>query len=301
MLAKRHFRTWTPCHGGRVFLFTGLTALSIGLASASDFYLDNGQIRLGVRTDSGACVDYLATSETAPNVINSFDRGRFVQQSYYGGADGAYWAGMPWSWNPVQGGSANGSPSTLLAFTYTQTNIYAKTMPRRWDTGGNAPAVTMEEWIELPGNYAHIHYRMTYTGADQPANDQELPAVFVDANLSTLMYYSGTAPWTNGKLERMAPPGRNAYTTINENWAAYVGPNNSGMGVYVPGTERMTFYRVPGRNAGPSGDGCSYLAPLRRMAITHDFVFDYDVYLTLGTTDEIRAVFNGIRLASGGG
>jgi hypothetical protein len=295
MFAQRRFSPSLPRHFGRAVLLTIFLALGATAARAADSYIDNGVITLGVRTDSGAVIDYFAPSKTGPNVVNSFDRGRFIQQSYYGDADGSTWAGKPWRWNPVQGGSANGTPSTLLSFSNNGRSLYASTRPRRWSTGADAPSVTMEEWIELVGKYAHVHYKMSYTGlTGQHAMNQELPAVFVDANLNTMVYYKGNAPWTGGALTRVAPPPSNAYDFIPENWAAYVNPNNWGLGVYVPEAHQMTFYRVPGKNAGPSGDGCSYVAPIATFAIPPGFSYEYDVYLTLGSAEQIRATFAGI-------
>lgn len=51
-------------------------------------YLDNGQIRLGVKTASGGGIGYLSVAGSARNLLNHFDRGRLVQQSYYGNPDG---------------------------------------------------------------------------------------------------------------------------------------------------------------------------------------------------------------------
>jgi hypothetical protein len=299
MLATRPITTSLPRRLGRGFFFTAWLAALPALASASESYLDNGRLRIGVRTDSGACIGWVSSSVTGQNVINTFDFGRFIQQSYYGDHDGVTWAGKEWSWNPVQGGSFNGLPSTLLAFTNTGALIYAKTMPKRWDTGADAPAVAMEEWITLNNACGHIHFRMTYQGTmDQPLRDQEMPAVFVDANLNTLVTYNGTAPWTNGKLSRMVPPATSTRGPITENWAAYVGPSNWGFGVYVPGVDRITCYRYAGVQAGPPGDACSYFAPLKQIAITRGLVVNYDVYLTLGSVDQIRSTFAAIHGAA---
>ena len=81
---------------------------------------------------------------------------------------------------------------------------------------------------------------------------------------------------------------------ITENWAAYIGRSNWGLGVYVPGIDRLTYYRIHGSHAGSSGDACSYLAPIKTMAITSGTVVDYDVYMTLGTPEQIRATFAAI-------
>jgi hypothetical protein len=294
MLAKCRFALWSALRLHPLLFSILVCCLSCGIASATESFLSNGQITLGVRADSGACIDYFSRTAPAQNVINSYDRGRFIQQSYYGDLDGSSWMDQPWSWNPIQGGSANGQPSTLLEFANMATVIYAKTMPKRWSTGADAPHVTMEEAIELSGNYAHVHYRMIYTGSmSQDPRDQELPAVFVDRNLGTLVYYKGQAPWTGAPLTRIIPADRNGYDRIDENWAAYLNAAGWGVGVYVPGVDRITFYLHNGKT-GPGGDGCSYFAPIATFPVTMGLVFEYHVYLTLGTADQIRQTFQGI-------
>jgi hypothetical protein len=57
----------------------------------------------------------------------------------------------------------------------------------------------------------------------------------------------------------------------------------------------LTFYRVPGAHAGLAGDGCSYFAPIAKMAITRGKTVEYDVFVTIGTPDQIRQTFADIR------
>ena len=81
-----------------------------------------------------------------------------------------------------------------------------------------------------------------------------------------------------------------------ECWAAYVDAAGFGAGAYVPQAMRLTCYRY--------GDGredhgsCSYFAPLTRFPITPGTRFDYEVVLTLGTVDEIRARFEAVHRES---
>jgi hypothetical protein len=77
---------------------------------------------------------------------------------------------------------------------------------------------------------------------------------------------------------------------LAENWAGFVGADGRGVGVCFPGTTMITTYRYAGPE-GPAGMGCSYFAPLRTMAITPGLVFEYEVYLTIGTAEEMRARF----------
>ena len=80
-------------------------------------YLDNGVVRIGIDKSRGACIGYFAESKTRRNLLNNYDEGRFIQQSYYGRPDGSKWNGKPWVYNPVQGGYAKGKSSRLLKFS----------------------------------------------------------------------------------------------------------------------------------------------------------------------------------------
>ena len=71
-------------------------------------FLDNGTIRVGVDKSRGACIGFFGETGTERNVLNHYDHGRFIQQSYYGDPDGSDWNGKPWRYNPIQGGSWRG-------------------------------------------------------------------------------------------------------------------------------------------------------------------------------------------------
>ncbi|NBR84307.1 MAG: hypothetical protein EB141_15815 [Verrucomicrobia bacterium] len=284
--------------GERSFLLLGLRLaiagvfLALSSFAADWLYLDNGQIRLGVDRAAGASIGFFGESATSRNLLNHYDKGRFIQQSYYGAKDGSDWNGKPWRWNPVQGGGWRGEPARTLAFTNTATTLYAKTLPKHWATGADLPTVVMEEWLTLTNREAHLRFRMTYRGAtNHPAAHQELPAVFVDYALTNLVYYQGAAPWTGTSLTRRVPGWPNEYVKqLTENWAAFVDGRDWGLGVCFPGTAEMTCYRAPGK-PGPAGSGCSYLAPIRTLAITNGFTMEYDAFLAIGTVSELRATF----------
>ena len=129
---------------------------------------------------------------------------------------------------------------------------------------------------------------------------QEMPAVFCDYDLGTLVYYSGLRPWTNGALTRVTPKNlsdgaSNQYAYRTEEWSAYVDKNDWGIGVYTPGTAQITYYTFGHGPGGAVKSSCSYFAPIRTLAITKDLELTYDVYLTIGTVDEIRSRFTKLR------
>ena len=258
-------------------------------------YVDNGAIRLGVDLESGGSVFYFSKSVNRRNLLNHFDRGRFIQQSFYGDKDGSYWGEQEWAWNPVQGGDYKGRPAQLADLACTTNTIYCKTIPRHWASGDEITNSVMEQWISLNEEVAHIRYRFSYNGdhSHNPA-DQEMPAVFADYALDRLIFYNGDRPWKNDNMTVVVPGWPNEYYKRTEERSAYVNKENRGLGVYTPGTPDITCYRFKGPS-GPAGSGCSYFAPIRKFAITKDLRLEYDVFITIGKIDEIRERFYEIR------
>lgn len=275
-----------------------LLALGVELfAAEKTYFLDNGKVRIGVRLDAGGSIFHFGPSATKRNLLNHYDLGRFVQQSYYGVRDGSTWAKKDWRWNPVQGGNYTGKPSKIISQKLTKNEIKIQTRPVHWATGASIEDVIMEEHITLDGNVAKIAYRFKYSGTTtHPVHDQEMPAVFADHDLETLVFYEGDQPWTGASLARKSPKFPNEVFGTTESWAAYVDKTNRGLGVYFPQTEKITSYRFPGDGtAGPKGSACSYFAPIRQFAIKPGLDLKYDVYLTWGTVAEIRSRFQTIQ------
>lgn len=262
-------------------------------------YLKNRYIKIGVDKSRGACIGYLSKARSRKNVLNHFDEGRFIQQSYYGQKDGSNWNGNPWVYNPVQGGSWNRTPSKLLELKVDKRKLtlYAKIMPRRWSSGELCPEAIMEQWISLKDKIVKIRFKMTYTGPDQgKPRHQEMPAVFVDGAMKTFVYLK------DGKEHRpkvgiLAENGKPEikglrYGKAEQQWTAYLNKKGWGIGIYTPGTTDFTCYRALGDGkTGPDGSSCSYVAPLKTFALTKGLTVEYDVYLTLGKLSEITKNF----------
>jgi len=266
-----------------------LPAVSINQCATNEWlYLDNGQIRLGVKKTSGCAIGYCSLSASTNNLLNNFDRGRFVQQSYYGDPDGSFWDNKPWRWNPVQGGGWRGGGAKLLELTHDSRRLYAKSLGVHWASGLILPDVIMEEWITLTDRLAQVRFKLTYQGTNayRPAH-QEIPAFFADSSLRTLVLYDGNQPWTGAPFTCCQPGWPNENRPMTENWAAYVDDQDFGIGAYVPVARRLTCYRFKGAGAA----GCSYFAPITDFAIRPGLVFQYDVYLAVGKTQTIRDAF----------
>ena len=254
-------------------------------------YLQNEKLKIGFLKSHGAALAYLSATENDNNVLNHYDRGRLVQQSYYGDPDQSKWVDKPWRFNPVQGGDYRGTPAKVLEFKSTETTAYARTIPRHWASGELVESCLMEQWAELEGDVIKMKYKFSYNGEkSHAARHQETPAVFVTPRLHTLVTYEGREPWKGGTLTRRSPGWPNERVRLSEPWAAWVDEQGRGVGICVPGTLEATTYRFQGGR----GSSCSYIAPLRTFALTPGLTFTYHAYLTLGSAEEIRRTFQAL-------
>ena len=255
-------------------------------------YIENARIRLGVDRSRGACIGFFGDAHTERNLLNHYDHGRFIQQSYYGDPDGSDWNEKPWRYNPIQGGSWRGKDARVLDFRVVQgVSLYSKVEPRHWATGQRCPEAIMEQWVKLDGPVAQVHCKMTYTGHDQERKrSQEMPAVFVDADLKHLVYVN------NQTVIRRLPGWPNEPSKTSEDWVAYVDDEDCGIGILTPGKPDFTCYRFKGDGkAGSDGSACSYVAPIRKLCLQRDQIVEYDFFLKLGTLKEIRQRFGALQ------
>lgn len=256
-------------------------------------FLDNGRIRLGANMDAGGSIGWFSPSHSTENLLNAYDHGRYIQQSFYGDPDSSNWNGKPWCYNPVQGGSWQGKPATVLESAAGEHTLHVKTRPRQWAGGQEVEDLVMEQWFRLDGHLARLKYRMTFTGTKPhlTRKHQELPAVFVDPRYDTLVYCEASqTPWSNAPLTRRkpGPPGtKGNLFEVSEPWAAWVDARDRGIGIFFPHAELVTSYRVADTGVG----NCSYLAPLQTWALQPGMIFEFEVVLTLGSAEQIRAAF----------
>lgn len=269
-----------------------LASLAGSIAAADDdlVFLQNEHLRVGVKKSSGGGIAWISTADSDRNLIDHYDRGRLVQQSYYGDADDSRWDKQPWRYNPVQGGDWRGSGARLLKFEADKARLYAQTLPKHWASGEDLDECRMEQTIDLEGELVRVKYRFTYSGQQKHAvRDQEVPAFFVAPQYGTLVVYEGAKPWTEDKVSRSTPGWPNESRKLSEPWAAYVDKHDQGIGAYVPVATGLTCYRFG--NGDPKQGACSYFAPLVKFAIEPGLVWEYEVFITLGSSEQIRNRF----------
>lgn len=253
-------------------------------------WLGNRALKVGLVRSSGGAIGWISEAGSDSNLVNHFDRGRLVQQSWYGSVDGSDWNGKPWRWNPVQGGDWKGKSATILEQKVTEDSAFIRTRPVHWASGADIEDAIMEQTISLEDDLLHLKCRFVYSGKiDHPAHHQEMPALFVTPELSTLVTYTGTEPWQQKSVQRSSPGWPNEYRRMTEHWAAWVDDKGHGLGICVPSADELTCYRFGDGNA--KRGACSYLAPIRTLAVTKDFDHTWDIWLTIGTTEQIRSRF----------
>jgi hypothetical protein len=257
-------------------------------------FLENGHLKVGLLRGHGGAVGWLSTAGSQRNLLNAFDHGRLLQQSYYGREDGSLWVQQPWRYNPVQGGDYRGQPAEVLEFTATASTASVTTRPRHWASGKLLAECTLRQHVELVGPLLKIRFEFEYHGTEShPVYHQETPAMFVHPDYETLVWYQGERPWQGQALHRQVPGWPNEYHPLGESWAAFVDANDHGIGVFVPGVQEMTCYRF----RGAADSSCSYVAPLHRFALEPELEFRYQAFVTAGHVEAIRDRFAQVHAA----
>jgi hypothetical protein len=273
-------------------------------APTVDAFLDNGTVRIGVSRSYGGAITWLSTNGGA-NLINNFDRGRQIQQSYYAGASLAATnqcrAWSPWPWNPIMVGDCEGNSSPVLVLTNFGDRLYMKAQPLLWDRSNVLSQSFIELWIGFRPALSNVvvvdnlftSFRDEGDAWGGPAKrHQEIPACYFVSCLNSIRSYTGSAPWQNASLATIP----NVFMWTNfvptEQWAACVDASEFGVGIYSPD--------ATGMNAGKFGAGVTcktfdsstmHIAPLVTKSFDRKSVYGYRCFLAVGQLPAIRSAF----------
>lgn len=303
-------------------------------AVSRNVYLQNNYVKLGADLIYGGAISYLEyikepvamitkngraeiginyasqgnVRNTSVNLLNNYDTGRLVQQSYYGtyggGNDGyepGQFSGMTWCYNPVMGGDKGNTNSKIVDFVATSTSIYVKCRPMDWGKVNSPTYSYMESTYTLDGRNVIVNNRFTdYSPYTHVRANQELPALYVSEPLYRLVYCTDTTPWDHGNLDMVSglPDWNGVWPTFKstENWWAWVNGDDAnpfGIGLYVPNVTEVTggIHKFGGNvgNDASKAAPTSYIAPLRQMTIRVFKPIEYSYALICGTLPEIRA------------
>jgi FG-GAP-like repeat len=264
--------------------------------------LNNGTIKVGVDTSYGGAITYLSQSGSTTNLINDYDHGRQVQQSYYSGPANFHPPGTiqnpnwsPFPWNPNQAGDSYDYPSTVLAYSNANGVIYVKTRPKQWALQNYPADCIMEQWTRLDGPAVRVHCKLTNNRSDHTQYlwyAQELPASYGVGTLCRIFSYTGTAPFTGGALTQESATWPPHDWRSTENWSAFVNSSNFGVGVHNPeATNMLGGYLNEGNpcTGEPSDNNTAYIAPTHTEVLDYNIVYEYDFNLIVGTLTAIRS------------
>jgi hypothetical protein len=272
-------------------------------------YLDNGTIKVGLELQwGGALVEF---DMNGVNFVNDYDTGREVQVAFYDGDSSKLCnncAGAK-GWNPVQGGDWHKHGSPLLAKTLGTDSIYIKTQPHHWypdnkAAGPNVPTpgdLYVEEWVNLVPNdpaAVKLHFKVTHSGKDRHTNSyQEFPAVYTNWAYGKLVYYGGTAPWTDAEVTTTnlpSPPNPSPTVYTPEQWAALVNNQGIGLTVYVPYQYPYVITNSHPATALPNS-ATNYFAPRTMFSFEPGAVLEGDIYLFGGNYRQARKTIYQLR------
>lgn len=293
----------TSAIGVCALVMTAIT--SCAAQPAADTFVENKYVRVGINLKLGGAITHVSTPG-GPNIINSHDLGRQIQQSYYSGPPNyrregkeksAHWASFPW--NPIQTGDAFHNGSKVLEHRVRGNELYVKTAPMLWPMNNDPGECVMETWITLLPGGPKFTYRARLTNARSDktqyrGSSQEVPAVYVNGPWHRLMAYLGDKPFTGGALSEVRNDHKEGWPWVNylptEGWAALVNDERTGIGVCVPRPMEFHGGFAGQRGRGGEKDGpTGYMSPITTEILDHNIVYEYACTFIVGSLDQIRA------------
>lgn len=266
-------------------------------------WIEKNGIRLGITLEMGGAIASLCDSgapEGYTNLLNRYDPGRLVQQSYYGIGKAPYeigeFMGNPWPYNPVQGGDRGGNRSRIIDYTRTETEITIKAQPYDWGHDGSiTPSYMENRYSFLDDGLILVENRFTdFSGYSHPVKHQELPAFYVVSALDIFTWEDAGVRTSRDDLI-FWPLAMEQHFLLKEPDSAFCiwhDKNGYGVGLAMPGAEM--FYSGRHEHNGskdPYDNGTSYTAPLRALKLRSYQPLSYQYILAVGSVESIAQRF----------
>ena len=226
---------------------------------------EEGDVYIGVDAES-LVGEYgqLGSEDHHVNLINYYDAGRQIQQSFYSAVGGSEQAtegengytrkycytgsstGWFWPYNPVQGGDCHCNISQIIDYQMTENSIYIKVKPLDWADNNCVTNSYMENWYSIVNDNVIVKNRFInfagFTDMDKcPNHSLELPATYLSHPLHTLTTYQGETPWTNDETGLIYSPNLGNWAEAAdivknhpEDWFAWLNDDKFGVGMYIP-------------------------------------------------------------------
>ena len=276
------------------------------------YYLENDRFKVGIRMNWGGGITYLEDKQDGhtklKNLINEYDPGRMVQQSYSSDPKTdeytpGYYNDTLWCYNPVQGGDVKGGHGRIIDVVVTDSSVYIKSQPCDWSAGVDLAPAYMENTYTVYADRVQVDNRFVdFSGWEHNVRSQELPAFYTISYLDTFSFYNGTKPWTGDTLsyrddlEFWGGPDRDTFSlkeSNTETWCAWTNPAaDFGIGLFVPNVDTHLAGRFLYDGTTISRNNpCNYVAPLKHLKLTTFEALEYSYLITTGTLQSIRDVF----------
>lgn len=274
-----------------------------------EIYMQNDEVKVGVLLSMGGGISYYEklddNNPNYSNLLNRYDVGRLIQQSYYGIDRAPYvlgtMGGDPWGYNPVQGGDRCNNPSQIVDLEVSDTEIYVKVRPMDWGHDGHITPSYMENWYYLYDSFVKVDNRFVdFSGYTHTVGWQELPAFYTVSALNNFYYYNGSSPWTGDSLIKRSDlifwgaTNNQAFDlkSTSEFWSAWCDDSGFGVGLYVPGVYTLHAGKF-GYDGSPSPDAPStnYVAPRRNMTLIVGKPLTFSYLIAAGSVSQIRNTF----------
>jgi hypothetical protein len=259
-----------------------------------DFEMSSGGMTVGFSREMGGAIVHLSVDQ-GPNLVNVHDPGRLIQQSYYAGASlsrpGHHPAWKTWPWNPIQGGDAfNFTPGASRFERLDDGRFFSESTGLNWPARDERLRSMMRQWtsFESPGvlrvECEFISDRDVNDdwGAEPIPRHQEVPAAYFVADLTRLVTHR------DGQLVEFPHKMWNYAQPIPERWAACVGDDGRGVGVYSREATQVNIGKAGAGPGGPSAATTMHIAPIVTRALKPRDRLTYTYYLIVGDIETIR-------------
>jgi hypothetical protein len=290
----------------------GILAAIVNPANGAQLELNNNTLKIRTDNTYGGAIVWISTANSTLNLVNNFDRGRQIQQSYYAAQNltraGQHANYSPWSWNPVQAGSWTSVPSIVDTFTNDGTTLYSWTRPKLWDVPDETAACVIKQWTRFEPNMAQVIRVQNQLACLRSSTDiwgaptarhQELPACYFIRGLNRAKIYNGGGSWTDYNYPQLVGGGWGRPNPSSKAMAFFL-QNDFGIGIYAPAANTAWNCGAVGSSATTDSfsNETMHVAPLRTVSLDRTTQFNHTYWIVLGNQatiatrlDQLKALY----------
>lgn len=206
---------------------------------------------------TNGAIAHLSAYPTTPNIVDTYDAGRFIQPSVYSVTQqGGVWMGQQWPLNAIVGGTAGYPPVRWEGdqkLRPIKPGDIIKSVGQDWTL--HQPSEYIFETSQLDVNW--INFKAKFVGIKKPdqIRDQEFPAIFLKPQYTNI--WVGDKRLDHYQLPKVPSP---KIVEIPKNAAIHVLDDKGyGLRLLAPSSTRLAYYHFGVKGTKSS---CTYIAPL---------------------------------------